>query len=303
MREMSETNIIPFDKIIVPDVRSTSKMTPEQKEFFEASARKVGIIQDPVVRTLGDGRWELVGGLSRINEWKAQGKTEGPFKIVKADELTALYMHLAENEGRGKSDPISRARVMKKALDLGAKLSDLCAAMGKSEQWGKRTLLLLELPPPIQKAISEEKLTPSHVYIAARLPTPDETFDALQTAFRLEWNSPVLETFVTNRLAQIQQAKEEAEAKGVEPEIPKAEPEQLIQYKQCLLCGYRVEAKKVTLTMGCEGCQKLVRYITSQLGSGDQAMDSVYAALEAYFGRQQPAPPAAPPAKEGPDSP
>ncbi|MBW2559554.1 MAG: ParB/RepB/Spo0J family partition protein [Deltaproteobacteria bacterium] len=294
---MSTTIKLPIDAIKIPEVRASSKLTPEQLEFFKATVDAVGVIQDPVVRQVEPGVYELVAGKTRLEELKARGETEVSVKVIDADERTALFMHLAENLARGSIDYISAAKVMAKAKALGSSISEISKVMGKSETWVRRTLALLDLPEHYQEAIAEGKLTPTHIYLAAKMPTTYEMDDALRSALTHGWNTSVFETFVSNRLAQLEAARREAVEKGVEYTPPPVEPEKLISYKQCLLCGYRVPADKVTVQMVCEGCQELAAYITSQLGPWENCKETVFNALSLYFGMERRPQPLAWPSK------
>jgi len=283
---MSETVRIPIAKIVVPEVRASSQMTPEQLEFFKATVSQVGVVQDPVVRALPDGSFELVAGKSRLVELTSRGEKEILCKVLHTDERTALIMHLAENVARGSVDIISVAKVLNKLRSSGSSIEELSRILGKSETWTRRTLQLLELPEAYQTALAEGKLTPTHVYEAAKLPTPAEMDSALQTAMNLGWNTSIFNTYVSNRLAEIEAAKIRAAERGVAPEIPPPSPQQLIKYKQCLLCGYMKPVEDVTVQMVCKGCVELNQYITSQIGPPETAIKTVYSALQIYFGQR-----------------
>jgi diphthamide synthase subunit DPH2 len=138
----------------------------------------------------------------------------------------------------------------------------------------------------VQEAIKTRRLTPTHVQVALQMPTPYEAHDALKTAINLEWDSGTLRTYVQNRVEQIEAAKQKAEALGEEPVIPPPNPQELTQYVQCLLCGYKKPREQVTMQYVCDGCRDLVGYITSMLGPSEDAINTVYAALQAYHGRQ-----------------
>lgn len=284
---MSTTVKLPIDAIRIPDVRASSKFTPEQLEFFKATVDAFGVVQDPVVRSTGPGEYELVAGKTRLEELKARGETEISVKLIDADERTAMFMHLAENVARGSVDPVAVAKVMQKLKSTGTPISELSKVLGKSETWVRRTLALLELPEEYQGAIADGRLTPTHVYLAARMPTPYEVDDALRTALTHKWNTSIFETFVTNRLAQLQAAKKAAVEKGVEYTPPPAEPEKLISYVQCLVCGYRVPREKTSVQIVCEGCRELAAYITTQLGPWEKCKETVFTALQLYFGSPQ----------------
>ena len=281
---MSTTVRLPIDAIRVPEVRASSKLTPEQLEFFKATVDAVGVVQDPVVREISPGQYELVAGKTRLEELKDRGETEISVKLIHADERTALLMHLAENVARGSVDIVSVAKVMQRLKTQGSSIADLARVLGKSETWVRRTLALLELPESLQGALRDGKLTPTHVYLAARMPTPHETMDALQTFITHGWNTSISETFVNNRLAQLEAAKKTAVETGTEYAPPPVEAEKLISYQQCLLCGYRVPRDQVTVQLACEGCQELARYITSQLGPWEKCKETVYNALQVYLG-------------------
>jgi len=92
---------------------------------------------------------------------------------------------------------------------------------------------------------------------------------------------------VENRLEQIERARREAAAKGVEPVIPEANPQELVQYKQCLVCGYKKPADQVTVQLICEDCLNIARYVAANLGSSPDTLNTIYAALQAYFGPPQ----------------
>lgn len=284
---MGTTVKLPIDAIEIPEVRASSKLTTEQLEFFKATVDAVGVIQDPVVRSIGPGQYELVAGKTRLEELKARGETEISVKLIDADERTALFMHLAENVARGSVDIISVGKVMSKLKTTGASIIDLSRVLGKSETWVRRTLALLELPEQYQEALADGRLKPTHVYLAARMPTPYEVDDALHTVLTHGWNTTVFETFVTNRLAQLEAAKKTAVETGVEYVAPPAEPEKLISYVQCLVCGYRVPREKTSVQIICGGCQDLAKYVTTQLGPWEKCKETVYAALQLYFGSPQ----------------
>jgi len=277
---------IPIEVIVVPEVRASSKFTPEQLEFFKSTVEAFGVVQDPVVRPLEPGKYELVAGLSRITELKNRGETEIQVKVIDADERTALFMHLSENLARGSIDPVSAATVMAKAKALGSSIDEISKIMGKSPTWVRRTLALLELPEQYKEALRTKKLTPTHVYLAARMPTSYEVDSALHTFLTHGWNTNIAETYVTNRLSQLTSTKKAAQEKGVEYTPPVAEPEKLISYKMCTLCGFRIPSDQITVQLVCDGCRQLCDYITKQLGPWEKCKDTVYNALQGYFGQQ-----------------
>ena len=292
---MAEMKIIPLDHLRIPEVRASSRLTPEQAEFFHATVEEFGIIQDPVVRALDDGFYELVAGRTRILELAEGGAREAQVKVIDADEDTALFMHLAENVARGSVDPVSVAKVINKLLDMDIPVAEVARKLGRSETWVRRTHQLLQLPDAYQAAVADGQLTPTHIQIALAMPTPYEVDQALQTAVRLGWNTSILKTYVENRRAQIEAARIAAQDSGVPAAVPAPDPERLIQYKMCLLCGYQVPSEQIQVQLVCDHCATLVKYITSQVGPPEGALEKVYAALVAFYKAPVPTVPGPPP--------
>lgn len=280
---MVETKKLPFNKVRIPDVRASSRLNPEQEAFFKATVEEFGIIQDPVARPLPDGTYELIAGRTRILELAESGVREADFKIIEADEGTALFMHLAENVARGEVDPVSVARVIDKLLGMELSISDISRKLGRSETWVRRMHHLLELPDRYQVALQERRLTPTHIQIALQMPTPYEVDQALQTALRLGWNTSTLKIFVTNRLEELARAKDRSVEVGEPYKAPPIEAERLIQYKQCLTCGYQVPLENIQTLLVCDDCRDLIRYVINQCGAPKGAIQTVYNALVEYF--------------------
>jgi len=282
---MAELKTIPIAKIVYPDVRVSSILDEEQKALMASTIREVGVVQEPVVRPLPDGFYECITGKSRIQELVEQGKTEVQVKVIEADEKLGLIMNITENVARGNYDYISIAKSIRKLKQLGSTSEQLERIFPWSKRWIDFIDDLQDLPEDVQGAISARKITPTHVLTALSLPTPYEVHDALKSAITLEWDSSTLKTFVTNRIEQITRAQKEAAERGVEPEIPQAKPLELIQYKQCLLCGFKKPVNQIQVQLICDDCSKLVRYITSQVGPPEQAITVVYQALAQYYGQ------------------
>jgi ParB family chromosome partitioning protein len=284
---MPEIKVVPISSIKVPDVRVSSVRTEEQRALMAQTIKAVGVIQEPVVRSLPEGGYELIAGKGRIEELQAQGFTEVSVKILDTDPKTALLMNVAENVARGGYDYVSVSKAIRKLRELGSTDEELTKAFPWSARWITFVEGLQDLPEDVQEGIRTSKLTPTHIQESLKLPTAFEAHESLRTVMRLDWDTSTFRLFVTNRLEQIARAKEEAQAKGKAPEIPVANPEALVQYGQCLLCGHTVPREKLSTQIACEGCRTLLRYITDQLGEPEKAMQTVYKVLELYSGVQQ----------------
>jgi len=285
---MAELKTVDLSKIRIPEVRVSSILDEEQRALLSSTIKEIGVVQDIVVRRVGEDEYELVAGKSRLTELRTLGFMESTVKVIDASEKLGLIMNIVENVARGSYDYISIAQAIRKLRALGSTPEDLEKIFPWRSRWIQFIEELQDLPDDVQAAIAQRKITPTHVQIALNLPTPYEVHDGLKTAINLEWDTGTFKTFVQNRVAQIERAREEAAAKGVEPEIPPAIPQELIQYTQCLLCGYKKPRNQVTIQQVCDACKELVSYITGQLGPSEDAIKTVYSALQVYYGTRQP---------------
>lgn len=268
----------------------TSIHTDEQKALMASTIQAVGTVQDIVVRHLGEGSYELVAGKGRLLELQAMGVSSYPVKVIQADEKLGLIMNIVENMARGSYDYISVALAIRKLRSMGTSLEELEQIFPWRRRWIEFIEELQDLPQDVVDAIRARKITPTHVQTALDLATPFEVHDGLRTAINLEWDSGTFKTYVQNRVDQIEKAKAEAELEGREPEIPKAEPQVLIQYAQCLVCGYKKPREQVTVQLICESCQNIAKYVNDVVAGEGDAMQIVYQALQLYYGARAPPP-------------
>ena len=293
---MAELKTVSLDKIHVPEVRVSSILNPEQQALMTSTIKEIGVVQDIIVRDLGTGQYELVAGKSRLEELRKLGVLETQVKVIGADEKLALIMNIVENVARGTYDYISIAKTIRKLRSLGSTPEELERVFPWKRRWIQFIEDLQDLPDDVQEGLATRKITPTHVQLALNLPTPHEVHDGLRTAMTHEWDTGTFTTFVQNRVEQISRARAAAAKVGVEPEIPPPEPEQLIKYKQCLLCGYKKPADQVNVQLICDGCRDLAGYVTSLEGPPEEAIKTVYAAFQAYYGTRPAPMPQAPPA-------
>jgi len=282
---MVELRTIPVDRIRIPDVRVSSILDAEQKALLASTIKEVGVVQDPVVRDLGGGDYELIAGKSRLGELVNQGAKEIQAKIVQVDEKLALKMNVIENIARGNYDYISVAKAIRRMKELGASPEEL----EKTFPWKRRWIELIEelqdLPDDVVAAIQEKRLTPSHVQLALMMPTPAEAHSSLQTSYRLGWDTGTFRRYVENRVDEIERARQKAIERGTEPDVPPPNPEQLVSYKMCNVCGYKKPVGEVPLKFVCDSCALLVKYIVDQVGPSEKALEIVGSALLAYAGQ------------------
>jgi ParB family chromosome partitioning protein len=150
----------------------------ESLASLAASVRELGVLQPILVRDLGEGaetRYELIAGERRWRAAKRAGLPTIPVVVREADDLASLEQAVVENLHRQDLNPLEEAAAYQQLLeDFGMTHEQLAERVGKSRVTITNTLRLFQLPPSIQKLVSEGQLSNGHA--RALLGTPDRAF-------------------------------------------------------------------------------------------------------------------------------
>lgn len=136
-----------------------------EKEALDDMARSVeafGVVQPILVRPVGT-EYEIVAGERRWRAAKAAGIEKIPAVIRESSETASLEMALIENIHRADLNGIEEATAYEQLLDdFGITHEELSQRVGKSRASITNTLRLLKLPPLVQKALVEDRVTTGH---------------------------------------------------------------------------------------------------------------------------------------------
>jgi len=139
------------------------------------SIREVGVLQPILVRPIGDDEYELVAGERRWRAARRVGLQTIPAIVRETEDAAALEHALVENLHRDDLNPLEEAAAYQQLIeDFGLTHDDVAARVGRSRATVTNTLRLLQLPPSIQRALHERRLSMGHA--RALLGTPDRTF-------------------------------------------------------------------------------------------------------------------------------
>lgn len=127
------------------------------------SIRTQGIIQPVTVRKLSAGKYQLIAGERRLQASKIAGLTKIPAYIRVANDQQMLEMALIENIQRENLNAIEIALSYQRLLtDCNLKQEELGIRVGKNRSTVTNYLRLLKLPPVIQAALRDKKITMGH---------------------------------------------------------------------------------------------------------------------------------------------
>ena len=153
--KMSEIEANPF--------QPRTDFEEESLKELAASIEIHDIIQPVTLRQMEPGKYQLIAGERRIQASKLVGKETIPAYIRKADDQQMLEMALIENIQRENLNAIEIALSYQRLMsdcDLGQE--ELGGRVGKKRATVNNYLRLLKLPPDIQIAVRDAKISMGH---------------------------------------------------------------------------------------------------------------------------------------------
>jgi ParB family transcriptional regulator, chromosome partitioning protein len=128
-----------------------------------ASIKEVGVLQPPVVRDIGSGRYELIMGERRLRATKLAGLKTIPVIIRQSKDNEMLREALLENIHRSQLNPLEEGAAYQNLLnDFGYTHDELAIKIGKSRPAITNTLRLLNLPASVQRKVAAGILSAGH---------------------------------------------------------------------------------------------------------------------------------------------
>jgi len=133
-----------------------------------------GIIQPVTVRRLTRNQYQLISGERRFQAARRAGLKKIPAYIRSADDQQMLEMALVENIQRENLNPVEIALSYQRLLtECNLKQEQLGERVGKNRSTVTNYLRLLKLPPAIQIALRDNKLTMGHARAIINIENPD----------------------------------------------------------------------------------------------------------------------------------
>jgi ParB family chromosome partitioning protein len=171
----TELQDIPVSAIDANQLQPRTYFDEEALVSLTASVAAVGVLQPVLVRATSDGRFELIAGERRWRAAKRAGLQTIPALVRTVEDADALEHALVENLHREDLNPLEEAGAYQQLIeDFGLTQEQVGNRVGKSRSAVTNTLRLLQLPPSVQKLVSEGALTSGHA--RALLGSPDRLF-------------------------------------------------------------------------------------------------------------------------------
>jgi len=154
---------IPLDHISVNPMQPRRDFDEQALQELSESIKLHDIIQPVTVIKIGPDKYQLISGERRMRASKMAGLADIPAYVRTTDGQGMLEMALLENLQRENLNAIEIALSYRQLMDECGLTQEMVAErMNKERSTVANYLRLLKLPPDIQKAVRDNKLTMGH---------------------------------------------------------------------------------------------------------------------------------------------
>jgi len=135
----------------------------DQLTELALSIKEVGLLQPPVVRSIGNGKYQLIMGERRFRAAKLAGLKSIPVIIRQTADDQLLREALVENIHRSQLNPLEEGAAYQQLLnDFGYTHDELAAKLSKSRPVITNTMRLLNLPATVQRRVAAGVISAGH---------------------------------------------------------------------------------------------------------------------------------------------
>jgi len=202
--------------IAVDDIQPNPKQPrhdfePAALTELSNSIKLHGIIQPVTVSQLSNGKYRLIAGERRWRAAKQAGLSEIPAYIRQANDQQLLELALLENLQREDLNAVEIGLSYKRMMDeLNYSQEQVAERMGKDRSTVANFIRLLKLPPDIQLAVRNGKITMGHARALVNVGTVDQQLFVFREILNKELSVRQTEALVRNLYKQSPAVKKSA---------------------------------------------------------------------------------------------
>lgn len=166
---------ISMEHIEVNPFQPRTHFDQEALQELAESIKVHGIIQPITVRRLARDQYQLISGERRFQASKIAGLKTIPAYVRSADDQQMLEMALIENIQRENLNAIEIALSYQRLIsECSLKQEELGDRVGKNRATVTNYLRLLKLPPDVQIAVRDSKISMGHARAIINVENPDQ---------------------------------------------------------------------------------------------------------------------------------
>lgn len=194
--------LLPVTSIQPNPHQPRSVMDSEKLTELAASIKEHGLIQ-PLIVTQQEGQYILIAGERRWRASQLAGLTEVPVIVKEATPQAMLELAIIENIQRADLNPLEEALAYQQLIDeFGLIQEEVAKRVGKGRSTVANLIRLLNLPAPIQQAVTDGEISGAHGRALLPLPTPEAQLAAMNLIIKQDLNVRQTENLVKNLLAE-----------------------------------------------------------------------------------------------------
>ncbi|WP_100486583.1 nucleoid occlusion protein [Sporolactobacillus pectinivorans] len=177
-----------ISKIVPNQYQPRSVFDEEKLHELAATIKRHGVIQPIVLRTLND-KFEIIAGERRWRACIYLGWEKIPAIVKNMDDDQTASVALIENLQREELTAIEEAMAYARLIDIhGLTQESLAQKLGRGQSTIANKLRLLKLPPVVQSAILEKKISERHARALIILKDPGKQEKLLQEIIEKQLN-------------------------------------------------------------------------------------------------------------------
>ena len=160
---VADRNEIDVNDISANPKQPRTVFDEDQLTELALSIKEVGLLQPPVVRAIGNGKYQLIMGERRFRAAKLAGLKSIPVIIRQTSDDQLLREALVENIHRSQLNPLEEGAAYQQLLnDFGYTHDELASKLSKSRPVITNTMRLLNLPPAVQRRVAAGVISAGH---------------------------------------------------------------------------------------------------------------------------------------------
>ncbi|OZI07468.1 chromosome partitioning protein ParB [Siphonobacter sp. BAB-5385] len=189
LEHISSMNEINVNFIETNPFQPRTHFDEESLAELAESIRIQGIIQPITVRQLGREQYQLISGERRLQASKRAGLTHIPAYVRTANDQQMLEMALIENIQRENLNAIEIALSYQRLIsECNLRQEELGDRVGKNRTTVNNYIRLLKLPPVIQAALRDNKISMGHARAIINIDDVDTQLSLFKRIVDEDWS-------------------------------------------------------------------------------------------------------------------
>lgn len=199
---------IPVDLIDRSPYQTRTRFDESTLKDLAASITATGVVQPILVRTLANGRFQLIAGERRWLAAKLAGKASIPAIVRTVSDEQAMEITIVENLQRADLNPMEQARAFDRlGRDFKLTQEQIAQRTGKDRASIANFLRLLRLPVEAQEKVESGEISFGHARALLPLESPEAILNALKKVVALSMSVRQTESYVQGILHPEEKAK------------------------------------------------------------------------------------------------